>query len=295
MLTIDTPFAAGQDQFEQQSCPPAIAALDAAWQRYLDHAEAFRQASRATAAAVNDALASEASQGLFQAWDAGFEPRVVWNRLAQQLGQYARRELMLPGVTVVLEDEKLQAMPETAVGRRRVIDDEDLGGLRSLSLRTVWDRYAQVLEPGAARRAAHAQASKTLRSALWRHMARRHGNDALPIGQRGGRFVFTASYGRDYYASGYRLSWDGAARLAKEGAAIATLCALEGEAQMGLAVERGLAAAAEGLKQGYRSRDRIQVSGEMHLVVFKESVEWHLTPELWTLLQAAADWVEPEY
>ena len=33
----------------------------------------------------------------------------------------------------------------------------------------------------------------------------------------------------------------------------------------------------------------------MHLVMFKESVEWHLTPELWTLLQAAADWTEEEY
>lgn len=293
MLTINDASSATHEPAEQASYPPAIAALDRAWHLFLDQAEAFRRHSAQAAADVNAAL--QLRDPMLNVWAAGFEPSTVWKDLARQLGQYARRELMPAGMAVELDDEKLQTMPETFVGRLRVVHDEDVGGLRSLSFRAIWDRYAAELEPGAARRQAHAQASKTLRSALWRHMNRRHGRDAEPIRQRSGRFVFSTGYGRDYYASTYRLSWDGAARLVKEGTAIATLCALEGEPQMGLAVERGLAAAADRLRGGYASRERIQVSGEMHLVMFKESVEWHLTPELWTLLQAAADWTEEEY
>lgn len=271
-----------------------IEALDSAWQDYLTQFGQWSAASAQASRRVGDAIGSAERVGCISGlWEVEFEPGKVWAALAREMGNYARRKLTPPGLSVELEDSVLQSMGHDRYSRYDGLAEHE-ATLRALSLRTVWDRYVDALDPTAARRKAAEQASRNLRRAFWRHVPRRHGRDQEPVGQAGGRYVLTASCSRDHYAKGYCLSYSGGEEIHRTAQAIASICALEGEPRMGLAIERGAAAAIHSLRHGFASRERVQISGEAFLVMFKDHLQWHLTPELWTVLQAGADWKDPE-
>lgn len=266
-----------------------IAALDAAWQDYLTHFATWHTASAAAACAADAAVGQSASPIAGGLWDVEFEPIKVWESLARRLGDYARRKLLPAGMKVEVNDAALQSMGDRRYSRYDSLSEHE-AGLRALSLSMVWERYVNAFDPDAARRLAAEQASKVLRNEFWRHVPRRHGRDAEPIGQAGGRYVLTTGIGRDYYVKGYQISYAAGERMHALAQAMSTICALEGEGVMGLSIERGAASAVISLRNGYSSRERVVISGELTLVMFKDHAQWHLTPELWTVLQAGADW-----
>lgn len=292
-----TPEPTAEPAAAASSYPHRVSELDKVWQDYLqqshaNHVAATRAMER-VALATGTALGSEMWRN--KVWDAECSPREVWGTLAEHIGAHAHRTLPPDGLSVTLDDAELQAMPEVSVLRCTPMTADVLEVLSQLSMRTIWDRYREAFDPQATRRRAHEQASRALRSRLWKHLPGRFRENAAPVRQRAGRFVLQVGYGRDLYASRFRISWESGERLVEEGRALGSICALEGEPEMGAALETGMAAAATQLREGYESRERVHVCAHMSIVMFKDKAEWHLTPALWTLLQAGVDWEEPNH
>lgn len=264
-----------------------VAAIDALWARYLDHVDATRAVAAATAQAVSEAVGGRSAAF----WDAQFDEEQAWRCLARSVTQQLIARFAKPGVHAQVTDADL--IGPTAPPRYDHRQPPEVHVLalaahwRSRSAGALVDRGEALLGGDGLERLAMKQATRRFTQTFERGVRVdgqyiRH----VSVAPRRDRLVISHSvahaYGRGWVLSD--TSIEGISTVTGD-MALAMRLRGKGEGAAELLEAGGAALKARLRAAEYRSRQREQVSDDLSIVLFKDSVEYECTEALLEAVQ----------